>query len=73
MIVLLFLFETLCFASSEIIVEVDGHMVNFEQSPVIDNGRTLIPLRGVFDKLSCSIEWDSANKSIFIKKGGDTV
>ncbi len=73
LIVLLFLFETLCFASSEIIVEVDGRMVNFEQSPVIDNGRTLIPLRGVFDKLSCSIEWDSANKSIFIKKGGDTV
>ena len=71
--VLLFLSETLCFALSNIVIEVDGNEVNFEQPPVIDNGRTLIPLRGVFDKLSCSVEWDSVNKSISIKKGNDAI
>lgn len=71
--VLLFCIKSICMASSDISVEVDETKIVFDQDPVIDNGRTLIPLRGVFDKLNCSVEWNGAEKKVTIKKGNDNV
>ncbi len=65
----------ICRAESNVIVKVDDNAVVFEQQqlPIIENGRTLIPLRGVFDVLDCDVEWDSVNKNVLIKKNNDMV
>jgi hypothetical protein len=42
-----------------IIVEVDGARVIFDdQDPVIVDGRTLIPVRGVFEEIGFNVSWD---------------
>ncbi len=73
LLTILFCIKSTCMASPNISVVVDGNKVNFDQEPIIDNGRTLIPLRGVFDKLNCLVEWDNTNKNVIIKKGNDSV
>lgn len=72
-IILAFGFAYICRAESNVIVKVDDNAVVFEQPPIIENGRTFIPLRGVFDVLDCDVEWDSVNKNVLIKKDNDMV
>ncbi len=52
-------------------VKLDNENVEFEsQQPVIVDGRTLIPLRGVFEKLGYEITWDAQSKTaVFVKEG----
>ncbi len=50
--------------ASGISVNLNGENVVFSnQQPIIFEGRTLIPLRGVFEKLGYEIKWDATTKS----------
>jgi hypothetical protein len=61
-------------AQGAITVAVDGETVAFSgQAPVIVNGRTLIPLRGVFEKMGYSIEWDGATKTATLKTDKNSI
>jgi hypothetical protein len=53
LLVLFFIFvSAVTIYADEIRVTIDGREVNFEgQNPVIVDGRTLIPVRGVFEEL----------------------
>ena len=45
-------------AANEITVTIDGERVVFDgQQPIIQDGRTLVPIRGVFEKLGFDVEW----------------
>lgn len=39
-----------------------------DQEPIIVNGRTLVPLRGVLDQLGYSVEWDGDAMAVTISK-----
>jgi len=44
--------------ANDISVTIDGVQVNFaDQLPVIMNGRTLVPVRGVFETLGFEVDW----------------
>jgi len=48
-------------STGEITVTIDGETVLFEdQHPIIHNGRTLVPVRGVFEHLGFDVVWDRA-------------
>ncbi len=50
--------------AKDITVTLNGKDVEFaNQSPVIVDGRTLIPLRGVFEKLGYTVEWNGDTKT----------
>ena len=50
-------------------VNLNGENVEFaNQAPVIIEGRTLIPLRGVFEKLGYEISWDNETKTATFTK-----
>jgi len=52
-------------------VTVNGTPVQFaDQAPVIVDGRTLLPLRAVFDLLGATIEWDGATQTVYAKRAG---
>lgn len=54
-------------ADSTITVQLDKEPVSFEsQQPVIVEGRTLIPLRGVFEKMGYTISWDGNTKTALL-------
>ncbi len=51
-----------------ITVMLDGNKIAFDQLPIIDNGRTLVPLRAIFDALGAEVEWDGATRTVTAKK-----
>ncbi len=66
------LFATMAFAA-DVSVKLDGKTLSFEQPPVIIEGRTLVPLRAIFEALGASVEWDGDTKTVTSVKGDVTV
>lgn len=51
-------------SSNEIEVYIDGTKLIFEnQPPIIDNGRTLVPMRAMFEALGAYVEWNDDTKT----------
>lgn len=55
--------------SSAPTVNLDGQQLSFDVPPRIENGRTLVPLRAIFEALGATIEWDDASKTVTAEKG----
>lgn len=45
-------------------VTLNGQQIQFDQSPVIINGRTLVPVRAIFEAMGCTVLWDNANQIV---------
>ena len=54
-------------------VTVNGAVLDFDQPPVIENGRTLVPMRAIFEALGCKVEYYDDNKLVIADKGLDTI
>ncbi len=50
--------------AAEVTVKLDGKTLEFEQPAVIVEGRTLVPLRGIFEALGANVYWDDATKTV---------
>ncbi len=51
------------FAEEAIEVSINGEDVVMDVAPTIINGRTLVPLRAIFEGLGAEVTWDSKNKT----------
>lgn len=51
---------------SGIVVLVNGSPVTFDQPPVIIDGRTLVPIRAVVEKLGYEVRWNDTTKTVYI-------
>ena len=51
------------FASDTIYVTLDGSYIEFDVKPQIINGRTMVPIRAIFEKMGATVEWDNSNRS----------
>ena len=60
------------FASDTIYVTLDGSYIEFDVKPQIINGRTMVPVRAIFEKMGATVEWDGNTSSAICTKG-DTV
>lgn len=58
-----------CFAQDDIKVIVNGQNVVFDQPPIIENNRTLVPLRAIFEALGAIVGWDNETNSVIATKG----
>ena len=59
------------FAQDEIKVIVNGEQVVFpDTNSVIVNGRTLVPVRAIFEKMGLEVDWDSQTRTVIGKKEG---
>jgi len=68
------LMTNFAFAESEVKVVVDGNPVVFEdQTPVIENGRTLVPLRATFNALGAEVDWIAETSTVFANKRLKTI
>ena len=56
-------------ASDEIKVLVNGTAVVFDQPPIIENGRTLVPLRAIFEALGADVDWEQATQTVTAVRG----
>lgn len=65
--------STACYAQ-DVSVNVNGTVIDFpNQKPVVVDGRTLIPLRGVFDNMGYEIGWNGETKTVTLSKASDTI
>ena len=56
-------------AEENIRVIIDIKNVKFDVPPTIINGRTLVPLRAIFEALGATVEWDDATQTVTSEKG----
>lgn len=55
-------------SGSVITVRVNGKNIAFDQPPVIEDGRTLVPLRAIFEALGAEVAWDGATQTVSASK-----
>ena len=60
-------------AASAPTVWLDGEQMTFEVAPVIENDRTMVPYRAIFEKLGYQVGWDADTRSVTAAKGSTTM
>lgn len=59
--------------ADDIKVIVNGADVKFDQTPVIQEGRTLVPMRAIFEALGATVEWEAASQKVTAKAGATVI
>ncbi|NPV93456.1 MAG: copper amine oxidase N-terminal domain-containing protein [Firmicutes bacterium] len=54
-------------------VIVDGETLRFDVPPVIENGRTLVPMRAIFEALGAVIAWDPDTQTVTAGRGDTAI
>jgi len=54
-------------------VVISGKSIEFDQKPIIENGRTMVPMRAIFEELGASVAWDNNTKTATGIKDGREV
>lgn len=54
-------------------VKVNGKEVKFDVPPVIKDGRTLIPVRGLMNSLGATVAWDETTQTVTVTKDDKVV
>lgn len=60
-------------APATISVKINGKAQAYDQPPMIVKGRTLVPLRGIFESLGATVKWDGNTQTITATKGSTSV
>jgi len=60
-------------ADGDIKVVIEGQEVQFDKSPVADQGTTLVPFRALFERLGLEVEWDQATKTVVGRGNGVSI
>jgi len=73
LVVLLLLSTTIIEGTSsrnigQITVMLNGKILSFDQPPIIENGRTLVPLRAIFEALGADVDWNQSEQTVTAKK-----
>ncbi|MBR1738461.1 MAG: DUF4163 domain-containing protein [Firmicutes bacterium] len=67
------MFSNTAFADGNASVTVNGNEVIYDQKPIIEDGRVLVPMRATFEALGATIEWDDATKTVRASNGTDNI
>ena len=51
--------------AQDIAVTIDNEQLQTDQPPIIHNGRTLVPLRSIFEALGAEVSWYQSTGSIY--------
>jgi N-acetylmuramoyl-L-alanine amidase len=54
-------------------VILNGSHLSFEVPPRIENGRTLVPLRAIFEAMGANVEWDETTRTVTARNSNTTV
>jgi hypothetical protein len=56
-------------SQSAIKVVLNGKQLQFDQPPIIEQGRTLVPLRAIFEALGAKVDWENSTQTVTAVKG----
>lgn len=61
------------FAHPLITVYVDGEQLSFDQPPIIQDDRTLVPMRKIFEALDAQVIWDETDQTVMAMHNEDII
>ncbi len=73
LLIMLFCFSYNVIASEDVKVTLDGQLIEFDVSPQIINGRTMVPIRAIFERMGASVTWIEQSKCACSTKDNITV
>lgn len=56
-------------ADADVVIQIDQKVQRYAQPPILVDGTTLVPLRGIFETLGAKVEWDAAARTVKATKG----
>ena len=59
--------------TASIKVLVNGECVEFDQQPILENNRTLVPLRAIFEALNATVDWYDLTQTVTAVKGNTNI
>lgn len=60
-------------SADEITVELDGKAIDFDVKPEIVDGRTMVPLRKIFEEIGATVKWDNDTQTVSARKNKKTI
>ena len=60
-------------SADEITVELDGKKIEFDVAPEIIDGRTMVPLRKIFEEIGAAVKWNDDTKTVSARKSSKTI
>lgn len=60
-------------AEQPISVNIDGKQQIYNQPPILQNGSTLVPLRGIFESLGATVDWNGNTQTVTATKESTNV
>lgn len=60
-------------AADDIKVYVNGAQLEFDVPPMIENERTLVPMRVIFEALGATVDWEQESATVTATRGEDTL
>jgi hypothetical protein len=54
-------------------VQLQGHYLDFDQPPIIQDGRTLVPARAILEALGATLSWEAETKTVIAVRDGHTL
>ena len=60
-------------SASGINVIVNGTQLTFDQPPIMQNNRTLVPFRAIFEAIGATVDWDQDAQTVTAEKGDVTI
>lgn len=72
-VTLALLLGTTVFAQENITVMLNNEKIEFDVPPTTVNGRTMVPVRAIFEALDATVSWDGETQKITATKGHTTI
>lgn len=70
---LLAIINNIVFATDNIVVKLNGDTLNFDVPPQIIDGRTMVPMRTIFESIGATVEWNQTTKTVKSQKQNTVV
>lgn len=61
------------FADNNITVKLNGQILRFDVPPQLINGRTMVPMRAIFESLGATVNWDQTTQTVVSVKNSTAI
>ena len=72
LIIFTIIFSTVCHAEN-IKICIDDIYLDFDTAPIIQDNRTLVPMRKIFEELGCEVEWLSKTQTVIATRNSKII
>ncbi len=72
-VIFMFTLSINIFAARQITVTLDGKDIEFDVQPTILDGRTMVPLRAIFEALGATVDWNSKTRTVIAERGNTNI